>query len=236
MPSSVRTIRLGITNSYLVGAKRRWILVDAGSRGHAAVFFRKLGAAGGRPTDIRLIVITHAHFDHVGSLAAIGRRCHCPVAIHKAEAGLLARGQVVLPPGTRPATRMLLRLARRHPRIVSRWYRFRPVTADIRIDEEFTLQGFGVAARIVHTPGHTAGSLSVLTDAGDAVVGDLAVNYYPFGLGPIAPPFGDSLVIVRQQWRRLLELGARRIYPAHGWPFPADRLRQMDRVQTAVRH
>ena len=226
MPPSVRTIRLGITNSYLVGAERRWILIDAGSRGHGAYFFRKLGDAGRRPADIRLIVITHAHFDHVGSLAAISRRCQCPVAIHNTEAGLLARGQVVLPPGTRPATRVLIRLARRHPRIIARWYRFTAVTADILVDHEFALDGFGVAARVMHTPGHTAGSLSVLTDAGDAVVGDLAVNYYPFGLGPIAPPFADSLVLVRQQWRRLCQLGARRIYPAHGRPFSADRLRK----------
>ena len=224
MPPTVHRIRLGITNCYLLGQKRDWILVDAGNRGWSGYFFRKLAARGVRPSDLRLIVITHAHFDHVGSLAAICRHCDCPVAIHRTEAAWLAGGRIVLPPGTRPYTRALIDLARRHRRLVNRWYRFTPVEAEIRVDRELSLAPFGVSARVLHTPGHTPGSLSVLSAAGDAMVGDLAVNYVPFGLGAVAPPFGDDLMDIRRQWRRLAELGVRRVYPAHGRPFDAARL------------
>jgi glyoxylase-like metal-dependent hydrolase (beta-lactamase superfamily II) len=221
---TVRAIRLGITNSYLIGTHGRYVLVDAGTRGREAYFFRKLGAAGIRPADIGLIVVTHVHFDHVGSLAAIRKRCGCPVAVHASEAPMLREGRIVLPPGTRPYSRWLIGLARRHPWIVERLYRFDPVEADILVEQKFSLDGFGVKARALHTPGHTAGSLSVLTAAGDAAVGDLAVNYHPFGRRRHAPPFGDSPELIRHQWRRLLTLGARQIYPAHGRPFPARRL------------
>ncbi len=222
--TTIRAIRLGITNSYLIGAAGRYILVDAGNRGQAAYFFRKLRAMGISPADIGLIVVTHVHFDHVGSLAAIRKGCGCPVAVHASEAGLLAEGRIVLPPGTRPATRGLIGLARRRPRIVERLYRFEPVAADLLIEDQLALDPFGVEARVLHTPGHTIGSLTVLTANGDAAVGDLAVNYYPFGRGPYTPPFADSLEAVGRQWRRLLEMGARWIFPAHGRPFPASRL------------
>ncbi len=223
MPPSVQRIRLGITNSYLVGRKGHWVLVDAGTRGWSDFFFARLAARGIRPEQVRLIAITHVHFDHVGSLAAIRQRCDCPVAVHRLEAPWLATGRTVLPPGTRTATRALITLARRHPRLVQRWYRFSPVDPEILVDRELSLTPFGVAARLQHTPGHTAGSLSVITESGDAMVGDLAVNYLPLGMGSPAPPFGDSLEQIRRQWRRLKALRVQRIHPAHGGSFDVAR-------------
>jgi hydroxyacylglutathione hydrolase len=220
----IRPVRLGITNCYLIGTPGHWVLVDAGNRGWDSFFFLKLRGAGIQPADIRLIVVTHVHFDHVGSLAAIRDRCRCPVAVHADEADLLRQARIVLPPGTRPVSRWLIDLARRHRRIVDRLYRFDPVEAEILVERELALDGFGVAARVLHTPGHTAGSLTVLSAAGAAAVGDLAVNYHPLGAGPFTPPFGDSLEAIGLQWRRLLRDGAKRIYPAHGRPFPARRL------------
>lgn len=224
-PTTVHTIRLGITNSYLVGGPGARVLVDAGVRGGQRRFFRRLNALGVSPAEIRLIAVTHAHFDHVGSLAAIRARCGCPVAAQAGEAGAIERAEIVLPPGTRPATRRLIAMARRHPRIVRRLYRFRATTVDVRVDAELDLAPFGLPARLLRTPGHTAGSLSLVTADGHAFVGDLAVNYLPFGLGPNAPPFGDSLAEVRRQWRRLLGLGVRRIHPAHGRAFGVEQLR-----------
>ena len=148
MPPIVRRIRLGITNCYLLGQDRAWVLVDAGNRGWAGHFWRKLAAWGCRPSDFRLIVITHAHFDHVGSLAAIRRRCDCPVAVHRLEASWLADGRIVLPPGLRCHTQILIDLARRHPRLVRRCYRFEPVKAEILVEQEFSLAPFGIAADV----------------------------------------------------------------------------------------
>ena len=230
MTPIVRRIRLGITNCYLLGHNHHWILVDAGIRGWSGRFFRKLAVWGCRPSDLRLIVITHAHFDHVGSLAAIRRRCDCPVAVHRIEASWLSEGRILLPPGIRPHTRALIGLANRHPDLVRRWYRFESVKAEILVEKELSLAPFGVAARVLHTPGHTPGSISVLTEAGDAMVGDLAVNYIPFGLASVAPPFGDSVAMIRRQWRRLRDLGTRRIHPGHGWSFGASALRTSHRT------
>ena len=218
MPTLHR-ILLGITHVYLIEGVHGYLLIDAGSRAMAPVFWRALKRRGISPDQIRLIAITHVHFDHVGSLRPIHARCGCPVLVHRAEAGLLARGKVVLPPGTRPLTRLLTRLARRRPRFIQRIFRFDPVVPTHAIEGPLDLAPFGFEARVVPTPGHTAGSLSVVAASGRAFVGDLAVNYRPGGRGPFLPPFGDSLPMVRKSWRTLMAMGVSTFYPAHGRPF-----------------
>lgn len=199
-------------------------MIDAGPRGTAPSFIRSLQRYGIAPGQIRLILVTHVHFDHVGSLQAIQKQCGCPVLVHQAEAGLLSRGCVVLPPGTHLLTSLLIRLANRHPRIVRRLFRFDPVRPDRIIKDTLGLAPFGFDAHVLPTPGHTPGSLSVITASGQAFVGDLAVNYLPGGRGPYWPPFGDSLRLIRKSWRILLNQGATTIYPAHGQPFKAEKL------------
>jgi hydroxyacylglutathione hydrolase len=54
---------------------------------------------------------------------------------------------------------------------------FDEVEPEILVDEEMDLLEFGVNGRIVHTPGHTSGSISLLLDSGEAFVGDLAINW-----------------------------------------------------------
>ena len=217
-------VRLGITCVYLLPGTAGYLLIDAGPRRKAAAFQRALSRARIAPCQIRLILVTHVHYDHVGSLKAIQNRCACPVLVHRLEADHLARGRMVLPPGTMPLTRRLIALAARHPRLAGRLLRFDPVTPDIVIDEPLDLRPRGFDAHIIPTPGHTPGSLSVVTPSGRAFVGDLAVNYLPGGRGPFTPPFGHSRSQIRASWRTLVAMGAKTIYPAHGKPFEADRL------------
>lgn len=215
--------RLGLTQVYLLQGASGFLMIDAGPRGKASSFFRSLWRYGIRPGQIRLILVTHVHFDHVGSLHAIQKQCSCPVLVHQAEAELLSRGRVILPPGTQCLTRGLLRLAGQHPRLVHRLFRFDPVSPDETITKPMDLTPFGFDARALPTPGHTPGSLTVITSSGQAFVGDLAVNYLPWG-GPYLPPFGDSLHLIKNSWRTLLNHGATTIYPAHGQPFKAEKL------------
>jgi len=92
-------------------------------------------------------------------------------------------------------------------------------------DAPFSLEPYGVPGRILHTPGHSAGSVSVLPPSGEAFVGDLAMNRSPLRLTPGLPVFADDPAAVLTSWRRLLDAGARTIFPAHGPPFPADVMR-----------
>ena len=224
MISLPHIVRLGMTHVYLLPGPAGYLLIDAGPRGCAEIFTRSIRRYGISPRQIGLILVTHVHFDHVGSLRAIQKQCGAPVLVHQTEAGLLRQGQVVLPPGTQPLTRRLIRFANRHPRLVKRLFRFDPVTPERVITAPLDLAPFGFDARVLPTPGHTAGSLTVITASGQAFVGDLAVNYLPGGRGPYWPPFGDSRRLIRDSWQTLRNQGVTTIYPAHGRPFKIEKL------------
>ncbi|MBW1848372.1 MAG: hypothetical protein JRJ27_14830 [Deltaproteobacteria bacterium] len=53
------------------------------------------------------------------------------------------------------------------------------------------------------------------------------VNYYPFGLGPYFPPYGDDTDLIFKSWKKLLGMGVSTICPAHGKPFNANKLKKI---------
>jgi glyoxylase-like metal-dependent hydrolase (beta-lactamase superfamily II) len=96
-----------------------------------------------------------------------------------------------------------------------------PVKVDLVLDDEgLSLADFGIPGRVVYTPGHSSGSVTVLLDTGEAFVGDLAMNKFPLRLSPGLPIFADDPSAVISSWRKLIKLGASTVYPAHGKPFP----------------
>ena len=220
----LHTVRLGVTNTYLIRGADGWLLVDTGIRGKEALFFRQLARRGILPEQIRLIVITHGHFDHVGTLFAIKSRCRCPVLIHAADAHLVRNAEIAIPPGISRIGRWVSRLGRQHPRMVQRLYRFPAVEPDIVIRSETPLENRGFPACVIPTPGHTKGSVSLLTGSGEAFVGDLAFNMLPAGRRLPLPPFAENRARLIESWRRLLKKGAVRMWPAHGFPFLTERL------------
>lgn len=219
-------IPMGTSNSYLITNNKQCILVDAGNAGREKKCITALNRLGFGCEDVGLIVITHVHYDHVGSLRALKDACKCPVAIHQKEAHLLKYGTVVLPAGTNITGKSLMMSGKMVLKIFPHLFSFSPVEAEITITEEMSLESYGVSGKIVLTPGHTEGSLSVVLSTGEAFVGDLAINYLPFDLGPIFPPFADHVDKLLVSWKDLLEQGVTTIFPAHGRSFPAQRLRE----------
>ncbi len=212
-------LRLGITNCYLIKGCRGYILVDAGSLRKEQLFQSLLAEVGISPEDIKLIVITHAHYDHIGSLAGIKQMCGCPVLAHPVEARIMREGKIAIPPGTNVLGSAVSCLAKRAQSLLT----FQPVDSEINIDKEYNLEEFGVCGKIIPTPGHTIGSLSVLLDNGNAYVGDLAFNWN--GLS-IYPTFAEMPAEIFSSWGLILHEGAENIFPAHGRPFSINRIKQ----------
>lgn len=218
----VVTMSLFYTNCYLIQTATGWILVDAGTRSQAKSFLRRLGKLGIQPSDIKLIIITHAHFDHVGSLASIKSLCNCPVLAHPLEARLIETGEVVIPPGTNALGKLVSWLGRHNIRSL----RFPKTRVEFTTDQELDLTPYGVAAKVVPTPGHTPGSLSVLLEDGQAIVGDLAMSYGP---GSNFPIFAEQPEKITASWDLLIKQGASIFYPAHGRKVPVTRLRGIEK-------
>lgn len=214
----IKRIRLGITNCYLIKGNQGYILVDAGSLRKGKRFLRMLKKHKINPHEIKLIIITHAHYDHVGTLEQIKKICNCPVAISPQEGEIVSKGLVVIPPGTNLMGKIVSLLGKTFSFVL----RFPKCEVDYMITQEFSLEEFGVAGRIVPTPGHTPGSLSVILDDGRAMVGDLAMNMPG---GRIFPIFAEQPDVIFESWGELVENGVKTLYPAHGRPISINKIK-----------
>lgn len=206
-------IRLGTCNTYLIQGSNGYIMVDAGNANREKAFLHHLRKNSISPDQIKLIVVTHVHFDHVGSLGAIKNICRCPVAVHENEVGLIKKGKTVIPPGVNLLGKTVSYLGKKATE--NGFLKFDAVDPDIVVTKERSLEEFGVKGSIVPTPGHTAGSMSVVLSTGEAFVGDLAVNFF----GCVVPPFAESFRELVASWRMIASLGAKTIFPGHGPPF-----------------
>jgi len=222
MSVRIYAIPLGSSQCYLI-QDQGTILVDAGPPKKLRLFTRALNDIPVDPSRIGLIVITHAHWDHIGSANEIKELTGAPLAVHQAERRCVEEALNPLPPGVTRWARAVGRVMT----VAAPLIRVHAATVDLEIGTEgMALDDFGVAGRIVHTPGHSSGSVSVLLDTGDAFVGDLAMNRFPIRLGPGFPAFAEDSAQVKESWKLLLERGVKRIYPGHGPPFTADKIRR----------
>lgn len=215
---TLHAIRVGVDNVFLV-RERGTILVDGGQPGMFPLLARGLRRAGITPRDVGLIVLTHGHWDHVGCAAKAKALTGAKLAMHASERERMERNLKVMPPGRTAWGSVLSRVI---AGTLMAWARIEPATVDVPIpDDGLSLQEWGIDGRIVHTPGHSPGSVSVLLAGGDALVGDLAMSMFPLRLGPGLPIFAEDPTRLRASIERLLSLGAKRIHPAHGRPFSA---------------
>lgn len=207
----------GRSNVYLVRNDRKSLLVDSAVAAERPVLLPRIRkTTAGRGPD--MIILTHTHFDHAGNVAVIRERYGCPVAVHATEAGYLREGYSPLPVIVSGPLQFLNRFDKNRLRAV---VRTKPAEAGILVDEELDLEPDGIAAKIIHTPGHTAGSLTLVVDDEYALVGDNMVNI-PWQR--IFPPFCDDVPALLRTWERLLASPVKVFLPAHGWPFTHETL------------
>lgn len=217
MDVTITSVPLGFCQCYVLRGDGI-IAVDAGAPNHGYKLLRALRSDHLRASDLDLVVITHGHWDHIGSAAEIKAATGAKIAMHRAEAAWLENSLKPLSPGVTAWGRILRAMHRPFMPLIDI-----PATdVDVVLDEEpFALWSYGIPGRVIHTPGHSTGSVSVLLESGDAFVGDLAMNRLPLRFSPGLPIFADQPAAVIESWRSLLEQGAKTVYPAHGKPFPA---------------
>jgi glyoxylase-like metal-dependent hydrolase (beta-lactamase superfamily II) len=179
-----------------------------------------------KPEEIQLIVVTHGHYDHIGSVKDIKEITGAKVAMHQGEKDCLEKSvDPPAPPGVTTWGRVLGGLVSKAAAASSIVV---PATdVDVVLGgEDVSLAEYGIPGRVIYTPGHTAGSVSVLLETGDALVGDLAMNGFPMRLSPGLPIFAEDIEQVKESWKTLLDAGAETVYPGHGKPFSADAIRK----------
>lgn len=222
MTLQIHPVTIGAFNRYLIHDEQ-WILVDTGIPHTAGRVMRTLQTLGLEPQQVKLILLTHGHIDHAGSVRELQERTGARIAIHYRDQELVETGRVVAPPMRNAAGRVVdAALAR-----ITRHMHFPPARADVVIgDEGLSLAEFGIRGRVIPTPGHTWGSVSLLLETGEAFVGDLGGAGGWRGGAPRIPPAGDDPQEIVNSWKKVLAAGATTIYPGHGPSFPAQAMRE----------
>ncbi len=205
-------LALGNANAILLRQGAELALVDAGFPGHERAVLDAIAELGRQPSDLRHLVFTHGHPDHIGSAAAIVRATGARTWMHAADVALAETGGPFRPmaPAPGPVRAIAYRL----------FWRPREPMAPFRIDETIadgdTLPVVG-GLRAVHVPGHCAGQVALLWRGGRLLAGgDAFMNM--LGLGdPIG--FEDEAEGRRSQ-RRLAELDFDAVAFGHGPAIP----------------
>ena len=231
MKTEIYPVKLGIETSFIIKGDGV-ILIDAGTPGKLNKFLKAIKKAGISPGDIKLIVLTHAHWDHIGSLNDIKHATGAKVLIHSAEKDWIEKPLKPLPPGFTCAGKIFVKFVQ----LIIPFIKIQPTEADITFEDEFSLHEYGIPGKIIHTPGHSPGSSTVILDSGDIFSGDMAMNTLPLRVSPNIAALGYDMQLVIKSWEKILEFNPMRVYPAHGKPFPAEIIRGKIKKHAKLNH
>ncbi|MCL5734062.1 MAG: MBL fold metallo-hydrolase [Actinobacteria bacterium] len=212
-PYNIETICLASVNCYLLTTQDVFVLIDTGKPEKRRDLDARLESAGCRTGDLKLILLTHGDYDHAGNAAHLHRKHGAAVAMHRNDSGRVEQGDWSL--GMKPKPDKFAQFYR----IVSLFIRpgpFDTFVPDVYLDDGQTLRGFGLDAVVLHLPGHTRGSVGVLTAGGDLFCGDLMDSM----MGrPGLEFFIDDMAAAQASLARLRDLNVKVVYPGHGKPF-----------------
>ncbi len=204
---------LGYSNAYLLEARETLSLVDAGVKGSDKSVAKHLREAGFALADIAVILITHAHPDHVGSLPELLGASDAEVWVHALDAPVL-RGDAPLA-STRPAPaslppfdRFLARMGGGQPSA--------PVARELaegeRLDELYP------GLSVVHLPGHSPGQIGFWSENERLLIGGDVMMHLPWGLTMPIRAFTHDWDEAKRSLRKVAGLKVDKLALGHGGP------------------
>ncbi|MDX2077019.1 MAG: MBL fold metallo-hydrolase [bacterium] len=157
-------------NCYLIRTEKGFILVDTGGVKHRAKIEQALIEAGCTPQNLRLIALTHGHFDHADNARYFRGRFGAKIALHSGDMEMVKRGNMFITKGKLMQgfiNSMMWLMGIRH---------FDTFTPDIILKDGDNLREYGFDADVIYLPGHSKGSVGFLTGDGDFIIGDVFTN------------------------------------------------------------
>lgn len=198
-------------HAYLVEGAECLALIDTGLARSTDAVLRAIASLGRRPEDLREIVITHCHADHMGSLAEIAERTGAQVCVHAGDAAIV-RGEQPMPEFRARgvfgwvASRVSGMIMGKPPK---------PSRVDRELQDGDELEVGDL--KVVHTPGHTAGHIALHMPSKRALfVGDAIFNFPVLGLRPPAAMVSVDTAQAKESIRKLASLEPDIICFGHG--------------------
>jgi glyoxylase-like metal-dependent hydrolase (beta-lactamase superfamily II) len=213
----IKAITYGGVNCYLLKNSQGFFLIDTGFAKNRAEIDAELQNAGCTSGQLKLIVLTHGDFDHSGNAAYLREKYGTKIALHPADKGMVENGDLFY---NRKANVLMKAMGKLILVFLnSNLKKEDRFTPDIDIEDSDDLSNLGLDAKIIHVPGHSLGSIGILTGAGDFFCGDLLENR--------KQPAKNSLMPDKKAFqasiKKLKPLPIGTTYPGHGEPFQFER-------------
>ncbi len=203
--SIITRIKCKTDNCYLISEGRNAILVDTGSSQCLDLVIAECDKY-----DLKLIVLTHVHFDHAENAAELSKRYGVPVAFHKADEELFESFDKQPLKSYGLTGRLVLGLSLK----VLRETKVERPSNIIYVKDGDSLNEYGINAKIVELPGHTNGSIGVDVEEKHLLVGDALDNWVFPGMGHLYYNLED----IKKSYDKIKGLGPRTLYFGHGKP------------------
>jgi hydroxyacylglutathione hydrolase len=159
---------------------------------------------------IDFLILTHTHFDHAANAKKIREEFGAKVIVNKLESDSLLKGENPMIHGT---VMMLKTFVKILAPLILQTQNYIGCRSDILVDQRLDLKDFGFNAFILHTPGHSPGSQSIIVDDEMALTGDAMFGVFP---GSVFPPFAANDTALLESWGKLLDTGCSIFLPSHG--------------------
>lgn len=207
----IEVIRLNfvLVNTYLIKGTDGFILIDSGVPFMFSKVKKAITRAGCEYDQLKLIILTHGDIDHTGNAVALKKAFNTTIAMHKADYAMVKEGQ----PIKRELKGLFWKIASGiYERIVKPNPAFE---IGVFLNDGQRLDDYGVPAQVMHLPGHTPGSIAVLTDDGQLISGDIISNQNK----PEFSALIEKREIILASLERIKQTQPEIIFPGHGKPF-----------------
>ncbi len=212
-------IDFGGVNAYLIKNKKGFYLIDAGFAGKEKKIEKVLEENGCGIGDLKLIIATHGDADHVGSCVYLHEKYNAPVLLHRNDLGMVEHDDMMWNRKEKPDIYAGMFRLMSVLTVFVKVEKLKTFTPDIIIDDECDLNKYGLDARILWTPGHSKGSISVLTAGNNLFCGDLIYNF--FGTPRLYAI--DNREDFEKSFELLKTLDIKTVFPGHGKSFAFDK-------------
>lgn len=193
------------SNCYLVSQEGSSILIDTGLQGNEK---KLLKACQGK--NVKLIVLTHGHIDHIQNAAYLAKQLQVPIAMHKNDIVLIQNNLC----RKMKSNGFCGSLVRFFSVLSAKYVKSQTFIPDVIIKEGDKLLGYGIDGEVIELPGHTEGSIGIILGDQYLIVGDALMNMF----GPGVSLLYENREKMLKSAKRIADIGEQMIYFGHGRP------------------
>ena len=193
-------------NCYLLTTENGYVLIDTGRKAKRKKLEQELIRGGCKPGNLDLIILTHGDFDHTGNCAYLREKYQTKIAMHKDDIGMVEYGDMFW---NRQTGNRIIK------KVINLTFNIKRFKPDFKLDEHTDLSQYNLNAIVLYLPGHSKGSIGILTSDKNLFCGDVFTNQKK----PKPNSLVDNIHQLNESIKKVKSYDIKTVYPGHGKPF-----------------